>query len=230
MVKDEKNMNTIRKVLKINILKFIKLNFLTSNIKRKKGVYIIPFKGSIIELDKDATIFLNGNLKIGINQLKGSKAQTYIRIAKNAVWNINGDVLLFFNTFIDIHENAIFDTKLFSANSGSVIVVDKHISIGNDTMLGRNITIYDSDFHTIYDESDKPCNYPKEVIIEDHVWLTNNITVLKGTTIGKNSLISAMSLVSKDLPSNSMCGGIPAKVIKQKVKWSRNNINQIKEL
>lgn len=70
-------------------------------------------------------------------------------------------------------------------------------------MMGRNIVIYDSDFHSIPGSDGNPVNYSKDVTIEDHVWLTNNVTVLKGVTIGKDSLISAMTLIRKDIPEKS---------------------------
>lgn len=65
----------------------------------------------------------------------------------------------------------MFESKFFSANTGSVIVVGKHIYLGHDVMMGRNIVIYDSDFHSIPGSDGNPVNYSKDVTIEDHVWL-----------------------------------------------------------
>ena len=131
----------------------------------------------------------------------------------------------FFGTFIDVHRDAVFESKFFSANTGSVIVVGKHISLGHDVMMGRNIVIYDSDFHSIPGSDGNPVNYSKDVTIEDHVWLTNNVTVLKGVTIGKDSLISAMTLIRKDIPEKSLVAGIPGKVLKDNACWSREYIH-----
>ncbi len=214
----------ITKIRKISIWKFVKYNYLTKGIKRTKGAYIIPFKNSVVELGENAEIVLEGVIHLGINKLKGSKAETYVRIAKNAKWIVHEDVLLFFDTFVDVHEDACFETKFFSANSGSVIVVGKRIEFGHDVMIGRNVTIYDSDFHEVLDETGTPINFNQEVVIEDHVWLTNNITVLKGVRIGEGALISAMSLVRKDVPPHSLAAGIPAKILKDDVNWSRDYI------
>lgn len=126
---------------------------------------------------------------------------------------------------IDVHRDAMFESKFFSANTGSVIVVGKHISLGHDVMMGRNIVIYDSDFHSIPGNDGNPVNFSKDVIIEDHVWLTNNVTVLKGVTIGKDSLISAMSLIRKNIPEKSLVAGIPGKVLKDNACWSREYIH-----
>jgi acetyltransferase-like isoleucine patch superfamily enzyme len=124
-----------------------------------------------------------------------------------------------------VHRDAVFESKFFSANTGSVIVVGKHISLGHDVMMGRNIVIYDSDFHSIPGSDGNPVNYSKDVTIEDHVWLTNNVTVLKGVTIGKDSLISAMTLIRKDIPEKSLVAGIPGKVLKDNACWSREYIH-----
>ena len=55
----------------------------------------------------------------------------------------------------------------------------------------------------------------KPIIIEDNVWITMNAIILPGVTIGKNSVIAAGSIVTKSMPSNSLIGGNPAKVIKE---------------
>jgi acetyltransferase-like isoleucine patch superfamily enzyme len=52
------------------------------------------------------------------------------------------------------------------------------------------------------------------VTIEDNVWLGMNVIVLKGVTIGKNSMIAANSVVTKDIPENVLAGGYPCKVIR----------------
>lgn len=216
----------LSKIRKINWFKFVKYNFLTKQIKRSKGAYIIPFKGAVLEIAKSAELILNGTIHFGINQLKGAKAETYIRLADNSKWICEEEVLLFFGTFIDVHKDALLESKFFSANTGSVIVIGKHITLGHDVMMGRNIVIYDSDFHSIPGEDGRPINFSKDVVIEDHVWLTNNVTVLKGVTIGKDSLISAMTLIRKDVPRASLVAGVPGKVLKDNACWSREYIHE----
>lgn len=57
------------------------------------------------------------------------------------------------------------------------------------------------------------------------ITITNNVTVLKGVTIGKDSLISAMSLIRKNIPEKSLVAGIPGKVLKDNACWSREYIH-----
>lgn len=212
----------ISKLKELDTVKFIHYNYFCKNIIRDKGCYVIPFKNSIIELDKSSKIVLKANLHIGINKLKGSHAETYIQLKKNSVWNVNGEVLMFYNTIVELFENAQFDSDFFSVNSGSAIMCAKHITFGKNVMLGREIMIYDSDHHKVLDENGNPTNPAKDVIIGDNVWLTNRITVLKGTTINSGALVSSMSLIRKDVPENSLVASTDqAKTLKTGIHWSR---------
>ena len=95
--------------------------------------------------------------------------------------------------------------------SGTVIGAGLHISLGNNVRCGANTLITDSDWHS----DDYRTGEDKPVIIEDNVWLGYGVKVLKGVRIGKNSLIGANSVVTKDIPANCIAVGNPCKVIKQ---------------
>jgi acetyltransferase-like isoleucine patch superfamily enzyme len=141
---------------------------------------------------------------------------------RNAVWNCNNGGYLFYNTVLEIKHDAVFDSGYFSANGGSVIIAHKHITFGEDVMIGRNVIVYDSDFHTINNQEGVPCNPPKPVVIGDHVWLTTNVMVQKGVAIGKDSLVTAYTVVNKNMPEHSIIGGkSTGTVIKDEVSWSR---------
>jgi len=76
------------------------------------------------------------------------------------------------------------------------------------------VTITDSDWHGIYDRTDYVAT-PKEVIIEENVWIGEKSIILKGTKIGKNSIIGAGSVVSGEVPDNVVFAGNPAREIKK---------------
>lgn len=94
--------------------------------------------------------------------------------------------------------------------SGTVIAAFKEIKIGNHVLCGANTLITDSDWHN----DDPRTSPPKAVIIHDNVWLGVNSIVLKGVTIGSNSIIGANSVVTTDIPANVVAAGNPCKVIK----------------
>ena len=102
------------------------------------------------------------------------------------------------------------------------------ISIGNDCMFSFGVIIRTTDTHTIYDiSSRRMLNMPQNVIIGDHVWLTANVTVLKGAQIPSNCIVGAGAVISKKFyDENCILAGIPAKIIKRNVNWDRRRLDE----
>ena len=207
----------------ISVSKFIYYNYFCKHIVRSKGTLVLPHKNAIFNFEEGSKIIIKaGKLEVGFNKLRGSKSETHIRMNKNAIWNCNNGALIFYNTVLEIKENATFDSGFFSVNGGSVIIIHKCMKFGEDVMLGRNIIIYDSDFHSLYNKHYRIVNVPETVIIEDHVWITTNVMVQKGVTIGHDSLIAAYTVVNKDIPPYSIVGGkSTGEVIRDWVYWDR---------
>jgi len=95
--------------------------------------------------------------------------------------------------------------------SGTVIGCFNKIIIGKNVRCGANTLITDSDWHL----DDFRSALSKPIIIGDNVWLGVNVTVMKGVTIGNNTIIGAGSIVTKNIPANVIAGGNPCKVIKE---------------
>ncbi len=96
------------------------------------------------------------------------------------------------------------------------------VEIGNDVLIASKVFITDHN-HGIYDGENQshPMEPPRDrkllakpVHIEDNVWIGEYVTVLAGVTIGKGSIIGALSVVTNDVPPYTIAVGIPAKVIK----------------
>jgi acetyltransferase-like isoleucine patch superfamily enzyme len=116
------------------------------------------------------------------------------------------------------------DGKLSIGNnvgiSATSIICNHEIIIGNNVMIGGNTVIYDTDFHSLDPKirgtsKDKQLAKKRSVIIKDNVFIGAHSTILKGVTIGENSIIGACSVVSKDIPPNEIWAGNPAKFIKK---------------
>lgn len=92
----------------------------------------------------------------------------------------------------------------------------QRISIGNRCILAE-CRIVDYDFHSVDPEHRNDPAYIKyrPVTVQENVWVGTDCTILKGVTIGRNSTVSAMSLVRRDIPPFSVVGGNPAVVLKQ---------------
>lgn len=94
------------------------------------------------------------------------------------------------------------------------------LSIGSNCMLSRNINIMTYDGHPVYDKnSNKQINLPQNITIKDNVWIAANASVLKGVTVGNDSIIGFGSIVTTDVPANTIFAGIPAKKIKENIYW-----------
>lgn len=94
--------------------------------------------------------------------------------------------------------------------SGTSICSFSSIVIGNNVRVGANCVIADSDFHL----NDIRSGEPHPIVIEDNVWLGYGVIVKKGVTIGANSVIGMNSIVTHDIPANSVAAGSPCKVLK----------------
>lgn len=106
--------------------------------------------------------------------------------------------------------------------AGAKLIIKKHV------ITGPNLTVITGDHKYIagrwIDEvkaNEKEDFYDQDVTIEEDVWIGANVTILKGVTVGRSSIIAAGALVIKDVPPYSIVAGVPAKVIK--MKWEIEN-------
>ena len=99
------------------------------------------------------------------------------------------------------------------ANSNLTLVDDAKIFIGDDTMIGPNVTITSASHPLNPADRLKKGQYNKEVTIGKNVWMGANVIIFPGVTVGDNTVIGAGSIVTKDLPANVLAFGSPCKVI-----------------
>lgn len=87
------------------------------------------------------------------------------------------------------------------------------LNIGDDVMIGPNVSIITSS-HPIEPSQRRNGVIAKPIVIERNVWIAAGVTIIGGVTVGENSVVAAGSVVTKDVPRNSLVGGNPAKVIR----------------
>ena len=189
----------------LRFFQYLYLNYFCRRVVRTDNSRIIPYKGAVLDMSSSAKIYLSGNdIEIGCDRLKGSKMETRIRLRENAIWSCEGGCKISYGATIEVLRGAILDSQFFTMNSNSTLVAAKKIQLGHDVMIGRGVVIYDSDHHTIRNAQGEVTNPDAPVSLGDHVWLTTNVTVLKGSSIGAGSVVAANSVVHGNIPSGAL--------------------------
>ena len=87
------------------------------------------------------------------------------------------------------------------------------IRLGDDVMLGPNVSLITSG-HPVAPSQRRAGVVAKPIVIERNVWIAAGATVIGGVTVGENSVVAAGSVVTRDVPPNTLVGGNPARVIR----------------
>ena len=122
-----------------------------------------------------------------------------LEIGKNSMLVINKGVRVRKNTSIAVRDKASLriGNNVF-INRNCIITARKGVTIEENVTIGPNVSIYDHD-HDIARRGGYVC---KEVVIGRNVWIGGNVMILKGVTVGENSVIAAGSIVVSDVPPN----------------------------
>lgn len=120
----------------------------------------------------------------------------------------------------------------FSAESNGFWVIKDETSvlIGEDCMFSYEVNLRSNDGHSIFDvqtgtnvNSTKEICRNRKIVIGNHVWLGQRTIILYNTEIGDGSIIGAGGLVKGKIPNNCIAAGVPAKVIRKDIAWSRKD-------
>lgn len=100
-------------------------------------------------------------------------------------------------------------------NNNAVIIAERSsIYIGDNTLIGSEFTVYDSDFHDLHPKRRMSSSHAcKSVSIGSNVFIGSRVTILKGVSIGNNAVIAAGSIVNIDVSENMIVGGVPIRVL-----------------
>lgn len=123
---------------------------------------------------------------------------------------------------VDIRKNVYFgkgERLYIGHRSGigkdSILGCTGNIFIGDDVMTGPRLMVFTTE-HKM--DLGRPMREQgllvKDVRIGNNVWIGSRVTILSGVTIGDGAVIGAGAVVTKDVPANTVVGGVPAKIIK----------------
>lgn len=186
----------------INISKFSKL---------RKNKIKVSGNNNVLYVE-EGTLIRNCNILIKGNNNK-------LHIGKNCVIE-NSQIIL------DNENGEIVIGKGTSVGKLLLVSLEPYkITIGENCMISYDTEIRNTDSHMIYDlETRKRINYGKAVKIGNNVWVGARVIILKGVEVGDNSIIATGSIVNKNIKLNTIAAGIPAKEVKNKIYWTREEV------
>lgn len=117
---------------------------------------------------------------------------------------------------VSVNRGGILSLGSGYMNTNGQIDCYNSITIGNNVKIGPNVVIRDSDNHQIIREGGVES---APICIGNNVWIGLNTIILKGVTIGDGAVIGAGAVVTKDIPSNCLAVGVPAKVVKSNIQY-----------
>ena len=174
-------------------------------------------KNSNISTAAKIVVAEGSNIEIGSDFRLGANTNLYV----HGNWSISSEVHIETNCSIFAREPLRDGNLVIGSGThvGDFTIIDlvADVIIGKEVAIGPNCTLYTHDHE--YDDISKPSwkggLISKEIVIEDGAWIGSGVTILPGVKIGKRAVIAAGALVNKDVPANSIYGGVPAKLLKE---------------
>lgn len=124
----------------------------------------------------------------------------------------NDSVTIFTPFYINYGKNLKLGKNVF-INFDCTFLDLGGITIEDDVLIGPKVSLV-TENHPLHPEHRKGL-VSKPILIKRNSWIGANVTILPGVTIGENAIVAAGSVVSKNVPKNSIVGGVPAKIIKE---------------
>ena len=121
------------------------------------------------------------------------------------------------NAYVSVGDNTSVVGAVLHASEADIL-------IGRECMLSFDIIVRNHDDHHIFDlVSHERVNKNSSVIIGNHVWISRKATILKGCKIGDGTVVGDSAVVTSSSPRNVVLAGVPARVVREKICWSRDN-------
>ncbi len=148
------------------------------------------------------------------NQIKPSNHEERNKIMKIILGKTKGDFFIEQPFMCDYGYN-IEIGKNFYANHNLIILDSNKVKFGDNVLIAPNCGFYTAGHPIEVEQRNKGLEYAKPIEVGNNVWIGGNVVVLPGVRIGDNCIIGAGSIVTKDIPENSIAVGNPCRVIKK---------------
>ncbi len=148
------------------------------------------------------------------NQLSPSDTKGRLEMLKGLLGHVGDDNILINQPFYCDYGQHISVGKRFFANFNFTVLDEARVTIGDDCFVGPNVGIYTACHSTDPVERNAQLQWARAVTIGNNVWIGGGVIILAGVTIGDNVTIGAGSVVTHDIPSNTVAVGNPCRPIK----------------
>lgn len=208
---------TTRDLFTVGMVRFCQMVnglFLKPFLKKSSGLIFVGCRVKVrhgYQLTVGRSLILEDNVSINALSYNGITLGDNVSIARDSILFCTG-VIAQKGTGITIGNRTGISARAYFAGQGG-------ITIGNDVIMGPDVKIF-SENHNFSDIDMKIKDQGvsrQAVTIGNNCWLGAGSTILAGVSIGDGCVVAAGSVVNKSFPSNTVIGGVPAKVLKNRI-------------
>ena len=214
----------------VNLLKTLYFNLHYFPLKTALRMPVFIYRRSELYKMK-GRIVINAPVKTGMMKLGPHGLGTQDIFFERTMWEVSGTLVIKGKVSIgrgskiSVGKNATLTFgNNFTITGGSEIICHERITFGDDCLLSWDILMMDTDFHHVINEQGEKINAPKPITIGNHVWIGCRNTILKGSVIADNCIVSANSTITRQYDNTNcvICGnGKEAKIIKKGINWEQ---------
>lgn len=176
---------------------------------------IVVYNDVVCNIAKSATLNLSGRLDLGRSWPLGRHYPSQLVMDVDSVLTVKGNFSIYTDCDIWLYGKARLTLGSGYINFGARISCFDEIEIGDNTLIGENVTIRDCDNHYI----DASAPLTGKIKIGNHVWIGMGATILKGVTIGDGAVVASGAVVIHNVPAYTLVAGIPAQIKKTNISW-----------
>ena len=141
-----------------------------------------------------------------------------LEIGRNATLHLGRWSWLGHGTKVRVHEGEVHVGAKTVIGQECTISAYQHVSIGRECIIADRVMMIDFDHGVV--EVDRPIRlqgiYKRDVRVGHNVWLGYGACILRGVTVGDNSIVGTSAVVTADVPANAVAGGVPARIIRMR--------------